>query len=240
MKNKLIIAHRGESNPATENTIEAFASAIESGADMIELDTRMSLDKIPVVFHDDKIAGSPVADLEFREIRERGLTHGIMIPTLDEVLQFTSGKIRLNVELKIKAYEREIAARVLKYYPQNQCVLSSFYFDSLVSLKKIDHRIQVGLILGENHPSKPIPTRFSEIFPHFHRLSPVLDYIIPHWKLFKFGILNRSRRHKLNVWVWTVNQPERILKYLYDPRISGIITDKAGLAVSLLKQMRED
>ncbi|MCK4944579.1 MAG: glycerophosphodiester phosphodiesterase [Candidatus Aminicenantes bacterium] len=233
MKEKLIIAHRGATDLATENTIEAFSGAMESGADMIELDIRMTRDQKPVVFHDKQIVGRPIHDLEFNEVFELGLGQGIKIPTLEDVLQFTSGKIKLDIELKVRGHEKEIASRALNYFATDQCIFSSFNIDSLNALKKFNHRIQVGLILGKERSKKPISTRLGEIFPFNHQIIDKVDYVIPHWKLLKFGFLKRSQRHDIKVWVWTVNDRTKILKYLRDPRITGIITDKPDLVFSL-------
>lgn len=237
MKKKLIIAHRGTTDLATENTIEAFAGALESGADMIELDIRLTRDQKPVVFHDEQIVGHPIHGLEFNEVYELGLGQGIKIPTLEDVLQFTSGKIKLDIELKVRGHEKEIAARTFNYFPIDQCIFSSFNIDSLIALKKFNHRIQVGLILGKKRPKKPISTRLGEIFPFNHQIIANVDYVIPHWELLKFGFLKRSRRHDIKVWVWTVNDRTKILKYLRDPRITGIITDKPDLAFSLRQRI---
>jgi glycerophosphoryl diester phosphodiesterase len=240
VKKKLIIAHRGASDIEPENTIGAFARAIELGADMIEMDIRMSRDEIPLVFHDDTIDGIPVVNLDFSEIRKFGHDRGIKIPTLEEVLQFTSGKIRLNIELKIKSRENEIASRVLDYFSHEQCILSSFHLDTLISLKELDDRFRVGLIMGKNKHEESLFGRLSELFPPYRQIISVADYIIPHWKLLRFGTLTRVQRHKLKILVWTVNEPENISRYLHDPRISGIITDKTGLAVSIYKRMSEN
>jgi glycerophosphoryl diester phosphodiesterase len=240
MNDKLIVAHRGASDIEPENTIGAFARAIELGADMIELDIRMSRDQIAFVFHDDNIDGTHIVNLDFSDIRKLGHDRGIIIPTLEEVLRFTSGKIRLNVELKIKSRESEIASRVLDYFSHDQCILSSFHLDSLISLKEFDDRFQVGLIMGKYKQEESLFGRLSELFPPYRQIISVADYIIPHWKLLKFGFLTRIHRHKLKILVWTVNEPENISRYLRDPRISGIITDKTGMAVSIYERMREN
>ena len=78
----LVIAHRGASIDAPENTIEAFQLAVEQGADMIETDLHLSKDGAVPLYHDSKIDGVPVGDYTLAELRERipGL------PTLEEAL----------------------------------------------------------------------------------------------------------------------------------------------------------
>jgi glycerophosphoryl diester phosphodiesterase len=77
-----IVAHRGASREAPENTLAAFAKAIEIGADMIEFDLRRAPDGRLVISHD------PV----------RGA--GLDLPTFEDTLRLTRGRIKLDVELK--------------------------------------------------------------------------------------------------------------------------------------------
>jgi glycerophosphoryl diester phosphodiesterase len=237
MNHKLIIAHRGAADLAPENTIEAFSMACKTGADMIELDIRMTRDQIPVVFHDKTIAGQSVEHLECNRLIELGALKKIAIPTLDEVLRFSQGKIKLNIELKVPGYEREIAALVSNYLSMNEYVFSSFELDSLISLKRIDTRHQTGLILGKEDSRFAVFTRLREIFHLVRKRHPAINYLIPHWKLFKLGAPARIYRSGLKTWIWTVNKPNQMMKYLRHPYLAGIITDKPGMAVSLYQDM---
>ncbi len=115
----LVIAHRGASGVAPENTLLAFHLAVEMGADMIELDVRCSRDGHLVVCHDPDVARTTnghgqVHELDLDDLRRldagyrysldgqhylfRGL--GLRIPTLDEVLASLPPHIELNLEVK--------------------------------------------------------------------------------------------------------------------------------------------
>ena len=101
-----VIAHRGASADERENTLPAFERAIEAGADFVELDVQASSDGALVVFHDldlDRLTPlrGPLRRRELAELREHG------IPTLEEVIEVTRGRIRVMAELRsVHLYRR--------------------------------------------------------------------------------------------------------------------------------------
>lgn len=100
-----IIAHRGFSELYPENTLLAFEKALEAGADGIETDLRLSQDEQIILFHDDnlkKITGldSPPESLTLAELKRLDAGSGERIPTLDELLQLTSARATLILEIK--------------------------------------------------------------------------------------------------------------------------------------------
>jgi glycerophosphoryl diester phosphodiesterase len=101
----LVIAHRGASWNAPENSLAAFRLAVEAGADYVELDVQASRDGELVVFHDlglERLTNGRGA-LRHRtlaELRELDLRAGGRIPTLDEVLELLAGRIGIMLELK--------------------------------------------------------------------------------------------------------------------------------------------
>jgi glycerophosphoryl diester phosphodiesterase len=94
-----VIAHRGASADERENTLPAFERAIELGADFVELDVQVSADGALVVFHDlelDRLTPlrGPLRRRALAELREHG------IPTLEEVVELTRGRVGVMAELK--------------------------------------------------------------------------------------------------------------------------------------------
>jgi glycerophosphoryl diester phosphodiesterase len=103
----LVIAHRGASRAAPENTLAAFRKARAFGADGVELDVMRCKSGEVVVFHDDdlaRLAGrrERIADLPLAALREVDLGGGAGIPTLEEALE-EIGDLLVNVELKTDA-----------------------------------------------------------------------------------------------------------------------------------------
>lgn len=108
----MVIAHRGFSGQAPENTLASFQKAVELGSDMIELDVRFSKDGQVVVIHDDTIdrttnGRGKVADYTLKELKQFDAGSwfapqfsGERIPTLKEVLELVKGKVLVNIEIK--------------------------------------------------------------------------------------------------------------------------------------------
>jgi len=237
MKKKIIIAHRGASAFARENTIESFQKAIEMGADMIEFDVRRTKDHVLVAHHDELMEGKPIKDLAYEEIRKMARDQRFPLATLEEVLQCTKEKIKLDVELKEEGYEKQCVELLLKYFNKDQFIITSFH-DSCVKRIKEDYPdLKVGLILGISRPKFPTFTLLSELFPMRRCKKAGADFLVPNWELLKFGFLERMKRENIPVFIWTVNDEEMIRKFLRDERVDGIITDQPDLAISLRQKM---
>ena len=103
----VVIAHRGEHLKHPENTIAAIQGAIEAGADYVELDVRTTADGEFVLMHDSDVSRmtnghGEVAAMTLAEIKglEVGRNSGTRVPTFDEALAFTRGKIGVYVDAK--------------------------------------------------------------------------------------------------------------------------------------------
>jgi glycerophosphoryl diester phosphodiesterase len=238
MKKISIIAHRGNPGIGKENTIESFEKAINLGVDMIEFDVRRTRDHVLIAFHNEVMEGRRIEELTYEEISNVAIKKGFSIPTLEEVLKCTTGKIKLDAELKEEGYEEEVVQGLCRFFEKDQFVITSFH-DSCIKRIKDDHRdIHVGLILGVAKPQHVIFTRLSEVFPQRRWREAKADILVPHWRLLRFGFLARARKGNRRVFVWTVNDQKMIWKLLHDDRIDGIITDKPDLAISLQEKVR--
>lgn len=225
---KILIAHRGANTFFHENTLEAFEKAIQLNADMIELDVRRIQNNLFVVYHDECIDEKPVKDLTYEDICR---VTRLKIPTLEDVLKMTRSRIKLDIELKEEGYEKEVINLILKLLEEDEFVITSFNENSLKIIKEVFPGIRTGLILGKSNPKNPFRTWLSELFP-FKRCQKINgDFLVPHWRLLKFGFLRRAKKRKLPVFVWTVNEANLLSKFLRDTRIDGIITDKIDIAL---------
>ena len=128
----LNIAHRGASGRFPENTLAAFAAAIEAGAQMCELDVQLTRDGAVVVMHDDTVdrttdGRGAVRGMTLEELKrlDAGVRFGNefsgeRIPTLEEVFALTRGRCGLNIEIKAangKGKEAGIGAGLLRKAP---------------------------------------------------------------------------------------------------------------------------
>jgi glycerophosphoryl diester phosphodiesterase len=159
-----IIAHRGGSAYAPENTLAAFQSAVEQGADGIELDVHLSADGEVVVIHDADLerttdgSGSvyenPLAAL--KEL-DAGSWYGSEfigeeIPTLDEVFELAGERLFINVELKGPGlFRSELPARIAdiveRFSFTERVIFSSFNPWQLQQLGKLLPQARLGMLL---------------------------------------------------------------------------------------------
>ena len=137
----LVIAHRGDQEATLGNTLEAFESAVELGAPMIELDVQKSKDGELFVLHDQslfRLTGKDefLSNLGSEQIMQIELEGGYKIPTLNEVLDSLQAKVKLNIKIKQKGIFDKVFG-VLDLYIKNgpwnvdDFVLSSFFHDEI-------------------------------------------------------------------------------------------------------------
>lgn len=157
-----IVAHRGYSAIAPENTLPAFDAALQSGAHSVELDVQLSADGVPVAFHDitlDRLAGisSSVADLTLSQLQQIDVgSHfsdryiGTRIPTLSEVLECLQTLDRfLYLDLKPHcpwSFEnlQVLVNLLLETGWENRCFFCSFSEIVLDRIREITRKFPIG------------------------------------------------------------------------------------------------
>lgn len=136
-KKVIVVSHRGDWRNAPENSLQAFKNCIEMGADMIEIDLKKTKDNQLVLMHDNTIdrttdgKGKP-SDYTLEELRQFHLKNGLgrptfhRIPTLEEVLELTKGKILINID-KGYDYFKDVYELLVKTNTIDQVVIKSGY-----------------------------------------------------------------------------------------------------------------
>ncbi len=228
-----IVAHRGAKGLVKhENTIEAFAKAIEVGAYSIEIDIRKTKDNVIVVYHDGKIKDKKIRELDYKELLEIA---GFEIPTLEDTVKFVKGKILLDVEFKEGGYVEESLDIVKKHLNTDEFYVRSFIDQVIIDVKKYDKNIICALLLGDDVKEKIFRTRMSELFPRRRVKKTGCDYVSPHYRLLKFGFMTRMKILGQQVCVWTVNDEQLMDKMLNKKKVHAIVTDYPNLAKKYLK-----
>jgi glycerophosphoryl diester phosphodiesterase len=152
------IAHRGASGQEPENTLRAFALALDQGATWLELDVHLVHDNL-LVIHDDTVdrttnGSGLLTDLTLGDLRALDAGRGERIPYLEEVMDLAAGRARLNIELKgpgtaaptVAVVQEKVAAG--RWQP-NQVVLSSFDWDALEMVRRLEPAIPVAPLVGK-------------------------------------------------------------------------------------------
>ncbi|WOC31149.1 MULTISPECIES: glycerophosphodiester phosphodiesterase [Caproicibacterium] len=232
-----IIAHRGASCAAPENTLAAFEQAISARADGVELDVHLTADGSVVVIHDDAVdrttnGSGAVHEMTLEQVQgldasmgQAGFA-GIKIPTLAEVyalLQKTN--LTVNVELKENAYHNGFAVipKVLEleeqYGMSGKVYYSSFNHYVLRELKHRSGQIQTGILYGE--PLVDV-WDYAEAVP--------ADAVHPNYQVLQDANVVRQC-HALGIAVrpWTVNQ-EHDLQEMFVQKVDAVITNDPALA----------
>ncbi|HJS92844.1 MAG TPA: glycerophosphodiester phosphodiesterase [Solirubrobacteraceae bacterium] len=219
----LVIAHRGAwgtavPNTPAENTLEAFEAAIVLGADMIELDVRRTRDGQLVVFHDARVKTVPTSALAYEALKSK---HGNQRPPLlQDVLTLTKDRISLNLEIKETGYIEETIT-LLRPFGLDRCLVSSFLDDVVREAKAIAPELQTGLLVGTGF-RRALNTRLP---------STGADCLVVHRRLADATALAKATAAGVPCLVWTVNAPRTLDRYLANPAIEGVITDRPALAL---------
>src|SRR5919206_711274 len=164
----LVIAHRGASAYAPENTMPAFELAVRQGADMLELDVLRSADGVLAVFHDDTTerwdgqrrlaAACSLAELQALDIG------GERVPTLAEVCAFARERnIRLNVELKGAGFGADVARMLHAERIEELVLISSFVEAALHEFAAASPHIPRAYLMGND--SYRLDIRLREAWP---------------------------------------------------------------------------
>lgn len=230
----LVIAHRGSSAYAPENTLAAFTLAAEQEADAIELDVDFTRDGHVIVMHDATIDRTTdghgrVADLTLDEIRrvdagawKDAAFNGERVPLLEEVFETVGQRVLINVEIKGMSLRGHgsaatVAALIEKYDLIDHVIISSFNPFVLRRVKHINPRLACGLIYA---PDLPIFLRDAWLAP----LIPGLNARHPHHSQVNKVVVDQFHAWGLAVNVWTVNQAG-IAQAMAQAGVDGLVGD---------------
>ncbi len=246
-RHPLVIAHRGGSNLAPENTLGAFKNAIRLGVDMIEIDVEQTADSVVMVIHDTKVdrttngegkletltydyvktldAGSWFSD-EFK---------GEPLPTLEQTLQLIDGRVMLLIEIKdgserYPGIERRTVELVHKYKAKPWVIIQSFNRKAIDRVRALDPKIRTYFLMG---------AKFNEFYNN--AVSQGKDFkfehegVAIHHSALNDQNVSGMQQMGIKVFVWTVNNPEDMKKFI-DIGVDGIITDAPDKLLELLKK----
>ncbi|MEA3329700.1 MAG: glycerophosphodiester phosphodiesterase [Nanoarchaeota archaeon] len=215
---KMIVAHRGATDFEKENTIKAFEKAIKLEAEMVEFDVRKTKDNILIIMHNEEIDGFKINQLNYKEVEEKTNFH---VPKFDEALKLLAGKTKINIELKEVGYETEVLEKTLKYFSEDEIIISSKYVSCLIRTKE-NYNIKTCLILGLNKFEKM--SLFIGIFPKEKVKNSGADFLAINQLFANSNFLKNANTYNKQVFVWDVKTRESMNRFLKEKNIAGIIT----------------
>lgn len=227
----LNIAHRGSSYHYTENTKTAVLEAIKQGADMVEVDIRATKDKRLVLFHDitlRKLAKKRrrISKISLNNLKKIKFIGGEKILELDKFLDLIKGKIKGNLDIKVKGYEKEIINEVKKRGLQNKMLISSRNLKILKKIKEIDPKLRIAYITGLRNPRRKNILKAKRIGAeaiHLRNLRATRKMI------------RYIHSKNMEVRPYPINTSGRI-RYLIKNGVDGIITDRPDLLKRIINQ----
>lgn len=213
----LIIGHRGAKGLAPENTLVSFQKALACGVDAIELDVWCSADKQLMVIHDETLE---------RTTTQKGLVNHFTtlelqklgIPTLEDVFLLVNQQCVINVEIKDPNATEKVVA-LMEHYVNNkgwnysQFQISSFFWDALATVFRLNTSIPVGVLTENDIASALLFAK--QINAHS---------INPYYKLLDATNTKAIQENGFKLYTWTVNVPEDVI-FVKMLQVDGIITD---------------
>jgi len=231
-----IIAHRGASRAAPENTLAAMKKAIEFGADYAELDACQTKDGAIVLMHDEELERTTgqkgmIWEYTLEELRkfEAGSWfseefRGELIPTLQEVMHLVRGKMKLNIEIKVFGHEPGIAHKVVDIIRtedfENECMVTSFDRKTIEEVKNIAPELMTGFIFDEDYQGNVFKGNWDALSCDRQILDEELR--------------KKAKHSGKKIFVWTVNNPLE-MKKLIDLKVDGLITDVPDVLKEVLE-----
>jgi glycerophosphoryl diester phosphodiesterase len=241
----IVVAHRGASAQAPENTMEAFRLGVEAGADAIELDVHLTADGQLAVIHDDTLDRTTdrtgaVRELTMDEIRQadagarfvragdagypfRGRGH--TVPTLAEVLAWLPDGVGVVIEIKARAAADALVEAVRHHPARTDGRLAAISFDeaAIERVRELDPEIKTGYLLVPTHAIEPAlvwATEHGHLGVHPYEADLGMDPL---------PILAQAHAFGREIGCYVVNDPER-MQHLAACGIWGFVTDLPDVA----------
>jgi glycerophosphoryl diester phosphodiesterase len=245
MKPPLIIAHRGASGEAPENTLAAFRLALDQGADMIELDLHQSEDGALVVCHDFKLqrtahSRKSIKQLTLKELKRLEVGRwfhprfsGEPIPTLEEVMTLVQSRARINIEIKRGSpfypnIEKRLVELLESFRAIESVLVSSFDDQALEAIRALNPKIPIGLLAEKGSIQQLI--RKAETLSA-SSLNLTVRLVTP-------TLVQVAHHRRLQVFAYTINQV-RLMNYYLIMGVDGLFTNFPERLAQLLKRQKK-
>ena len=231
-----VTAHRGASREAPENTLAALRMAQQAGADYAEIDVQHTKDRVIVLLHDAdlmRMGGDPrrLESLTLEELatvdvgsKFDAMFAGERPPTLAQAIELVRGKMKLNIELKYNVPDPGLAPAVIEMLREkdflDQAVITSLDYAALMQVKSIEPRLKTGHI---------VTASVGDV------MRTEADFLSLNSAKTSIARIRRAHAADKEVHVWTVNDPEAMLRMI-ESGVDNIITDRPALLVDVMRR----
>jgi len=225
-----VTGHRGAAGLEPENTLRSIRKAIELGVDRVEIDVRVTKDNYLVVIHDETVDRTTnghgyVKNLTFSELRRLDAGKGERIPTLEEVLSLTKGKVTLQVELKAREATEPTVRLIERNNVEREVVVTSFMHDLLRRAHDLNPTLRTGALFFD------VPGDICQRAFDVHS-----EAIHVYYRNVNSKLIEDAHRRGLKVSVWNPDELED-MKEMISLGVDVIGTNRPDLLLNLLKEM---
>jgi glycerophosphoryl diester phosphodiesterase len=214
---------------------ERYDRAIALGVDYVELDVRRTTDGVFVNYHDDVTPSRrATSSLGYADLKAE---LGAELLTLVELLDVVAGRAGLHVDLKEPGDEADIVRTLLAHKDGCHFVVTTGEAESIRAVKELFPEVQAGLTLGTDmkdaHAWATMTERLAELFPGPRLKRSHADFVAAHQQLARLRLLRYGKRNRLPVWVWTVDETKEIARFMADPRVTTLVTNRPDVALRM-------
>jgi len=225
-----VIGHRGAAGLEPENTLRSVRRAVELGVDRVETDVRVSKDGRLVIMHDETVDRTTnghgyVSELTFDELRSLDAGMGEKIPTLKEILEFTMGKAKLEIELKVPEATEPTIQLVEELNAEKDVIVISFIHDLLERVHDLSPNIKTGALFFD------VPKDILQRALKVHASS-----IHVYYRNVNSELVREAHRSRLEVAVWNPNKIED-MREMIGLDVDAIGSDRPDILIQLLRDM---
>ena len=225
----LVISHAACSGHAPENTLAGIRTALQIGADAVEVDVQASADGVPVLMHDLTLdrttnGSGDLASLTLEQLQALD-AGGEPVPTFARALEMTRGRALLVAEIKRPGCERALADVIRAAEALADVMVWSFLPPALEAMRQAEPMVPGALLIAPQSMGN---------WPSMQDLALRLDLqavSVFHLNL-DAGIIAQARRRGLAVYAWTADT-ERDIQRLLDLGVDGIVTNYPERALAL-------
>ncbi|HSG45995.1 MAG TPA: glycerophosphodiester phosphodiesterase [Anaerolineales bacterium] len=253
----LVIAHQGGDGVWPGNTLYAFEKAVETGADILEMDAHIAKDGHIVLMHDETVDDTTdgtgfIEEMTLDELKELDAGYdwsndggqtfpyrgqGVQVPALEELFQkFPQMHYAIEIKLTENPVDETLCALIRQYNMQNRVLVASFHDEAMQAFRETCPEVATSasrgevtkfVLLGKVFLSGLVNPAYESIQPPF---DPEESMNIP---IMTKRFIREAHAKNIKVEPWTVDDPELMKQYI-EWGVDGIITDRPDLMVEIL------
>lgn len=224
----LVIAHRGDSSNALENSLASIHRALSLPVDMIEIDIRRSRDNVLYVMHDTLTGRTAVKNIDIEQaasamISGIRLANGEPIPTLTDAIKAVAGRAGLNLEIKSDGAGLLTAEYFASAGYRGYVLVSSFKEEEILAVHRAMPALRTSMIF-DVFTTREVPAYKEKGYTIISLKKKTVDE----------KLIAACHEQGVEVYVWTVDEEDEMRK-LISWGVDGIYSNKPGLLKELLR-----